>query len=143
MREIKFRCWDKITTTMVDAKTIEFDNNGLNKFTGKNYLTEISYRIRKDDNIHYQNRYKSEFELMQYTGLNDKNGKEIYEGDILQPKNNAKEFYEVVFHDAGFKRKYTFTQKYEGKSWIEIRYFEIFGTSHVVVGNIYENPELI
>ena len=71
---------------------------------------------------------------MQSTGLKDKNGTEIYEGDIV--KNIYDEIYVVKWFDAGFHLE----EKYNGG----FDYFELhFGDNKEVIGNIYENPELL
>lgn len=75
-----------------------------------------------------------EVELMQYTGLKDKNGKEIYEGDIYHvgDKNIR---YLVVWFDSGFEGKQLRSTSYAGlKSWAK---------DIEILGNIYENPELL
>jgi uncharacterized phage protein (TIGR01671 family) len=66
--------------------------------------------------------------LMQYTGLKDKNGKEIYEGDIV---NGTHRFGLVIFKDAGF-----FVYDEHLDESVEEDEIE-------VIGNIYENPELL
>ena len=115
-REIKFRAWsDK------DNQMTYFDLHA---------LTEFLYR----DIWNYINENK----IQQFTGLKDKNGKEIYEGDIVSGVNgsiNGKgmEFtitIKWIAHRAGFniplfKNGYNSTHYYE------------------VIGNIYENPELL
>ena len=76
--------------------------------------------------------------IMQYTGLQDCNGKDIYEGDIVQSKNK-KILFTVVFSQGGFylqhmnKHQYAFAI-YDEETKCEIEY---------VIGNIYENPELL
>ena len=71
-------------------------------------------------------------EIMQYTGLKDKNGKEIYEGDILDIGNNAVvEFFDGKFHPV-----------YDGgKS--EAMEDEFKSYKCEIIGNIYENKDLL
>ena len=76
-------------------------------------------------------------EIMQYIGRKDKNSKELYEGDIVTENlywdttKNDVVYFEVVFVDNGFKIKDKKGNIYE------------IGLEPVVVGNIYENPELL
>lgn len=116
MREIKFRAWYGSEIGMKDP---EFNGSINEIFAEKNG------------------------EYMQYTGLKDKQDQEIYEGDILQAANNENGFYEVVWHDDGFKKVFYFIRKYEGHEWPEKTYLPIHPKSFMVVGNIYENPELL
>jgi hypothetical protein len=111
MREISFRAWDKVNWKMsvcagfLSGQVIIIEEDGT--VTGK-----------KDD----------DFILMQFTGLLDKNGKEIHEGDIVSCENEQEtveytdraEFYPFGSHDFSW----------EGKEC-------------EIIGNIYENPELI
>src|SRR5690606_22769780 len=73
-REISFRIWDTVLKTMMP----DFDN-GID-FHG-NYWTTPDER---GDTKHTENVSGHNYILMQFTGLTDKNGKEIYEGDIIQ-----------------------------------------------------------
>lgn len=140
MRDIKFRVWDKETKHMHICgedvhDTITFENE-----TNKAYYYNLQNgcgSLRED----------SDYILMQYTGLKDKNGKEIYEGDILlapewfgslecvciyQQENivNPIQGFGLYSYDSYFKKYNTLV---ESDEWDE---FE-------VIGNIYDNLELL
>ena len=106
MREIKFRAWDGI------------------KMRGIGNLQD-RFSIRNDGVVNGN----IEYILMQYTGLKDKNGTEIYEGDILQRNDNS---IAVVEFENGM-----FITKYDALMW------ELCENSPIVIGNIYQNPELL
>jgi YopX protein len=74
--------------------------------------------------------------IEQYTGLKDKNGKEIYEGDILENDNGPKS--EVVFWDGAFCLDF-------GNGLNHFNSLTNFapGIAKAVIGNIHENPELL
>lgn len=130
-REIKFRAWDKKEKEMWIVKYLGF--------TGKGELEQIG--LVND----YGNYYKivdSGFVLMQFTGLKDKNGKEIYEGDvigedkevfgvIIWDKENAR--FGVKFRDRIDKSRMPITEWFDTWKW----------RNWGVIGNIYENPKLL
>ena len=126
MREIKFRAWLKKDKLMVDV--IEWINNGR---IGISINDAAPYIIQPLN-----------YELMQYTGLKDKNGKEIYEGDkvnVLSSFNGEVADWlptlTVAWDDAN--AQFVFTEPVDWElSWDEI-------TECEVIGNIYENPELL
>lgn len=69
----------------------------------------------------------------QYTGLTDKNGKKIFEGDILETNSGSRGY--VVFVNGNFARLHN--QKWEWKTIM------IISDANVVIGNIHDNPELL
>ena len=86
--------------------------------------------------------------FLQYTGLHDKNGKEIYEGDIVRISED--ELRRVIFVDAGFALQTITKKEFNGgypSKYLHKQlnmYMETPTTSFVeIIGNIYENPNLI
>ena len=118
MREIKFRAWDKENEEMYDVAMIDVE-------TGEVAYTDHPTGYNADALL-------EQVELMQYTGLKDKNGKEIYEGDILKDCD-TREIKTVIWHKNCFILRDT-------KGFYQWTYFE---DEHEVIGNIYENPELL
>lgn len=139
-RIIKFRAWDK---TYKDIKEVESIN-----FASNECVLGIAYEQRTL-------YFPRDCEIMQFTGLLDRHGKEIYEGDILQIEavnhvmvNVVCEFgiarrkmlsgYEVDIPSFYFKRSdllsFPITNNWNHKHDLEMI---------EVIGNIYENPELV
>lgn len=110
-------------------------------------MREIKFRAYygKDGGFEYFDLTNSPIEklrkyyIMQYTGLKDKNGKEIYEGDILEHKSN--------FSDKSDFAKVYWDKNTAGFDWtakdIALNFVESATKRFEVIGNIYENPELI
>ena len=118
MTETKFRAWFEKFKEIYTVKMIDLQK-------------EIAYF----DKYNYRSFY--DIDLMQYTGLKDKNNKEIYEGDILSDGNDEKP-YKVIFENGSFRAE--FEGDFEEYSFDLI---DIVAQGCEVVGNIYENPELI
>ena len=77
-----------------------------------------------------------EFELMQYTGLKDKNGVEIYEGDIVKWSHLGGEKYVIYYNESECHFFAKPTDEDEIESYLDSTHMEY-------VGNIHENPELL
>lgn len=124
MREIKFRVWDTYNKEMLDVQELDYADS----YNGQPMIRTTMYNDYFDT---------EEMILMQYTGLKDKNGKEIYEGDIVEIiRPCILERGEVKFINGCFaiKSKDTLLMLYQ----CEINNFKL-----KVIGNIYENPELL
>ena len=83
--------------------------------------------------------YIENAKLMQYTGLKDINGKEIYEGDIVKHGSLIGELYqEVIFEDGAYHLCFR-------RADLKLLLYKDFITRNnlSVIGNIYENPELL
>lgn len=127
MRVPKFRAWVKDEKRMTDVHEMTF-------IDGEVYLiSDITGFYAYE-----------EFKLMQSTGLKDKNDKEIYEGDVVKfPEFNGDIYITPVVWD---KSCACFGLSFSGKYPISFDYLEEFYTELKdieVVGNIYENPELL
>ena len=141
MREIKFRAWDKTGQIMFVPIGYSYIDGYLTciseaKRTMQNDVTEHLDETWYED--YREPRYsdgKSEIILMQYTGLKDNNGKEIYEGDLInEPEEYGSIFnpWKVIWEDNAFFG----LEGYDYEAQLEWDKFE-------VIGNIYENPELL
>jgi len=120
MREIKFRAWD------INEKCFEiieslywFEENG----------------VRTSDG----NGHSSKYIIEQFTGLHDRNGKEIYEGDVVTSDIHVPQNMEVRFAEGGFCAWWG-----DDDLLIDMAHFyNSRGCCIEVIGNIHENPELL
>lgn len=134
MRELKFRAWKKKhCPEMINISYIDWNE----QVAGFKYrLSTTTYR---DDREPLSNLI-----LMQYTGLKDKNGVEIYEGDVIGLEDRtARDSYVgdhvIVWKDTALRGK----QICSSGSYIGIDYWTSGKNGYEVIGNIYENPELL
>ena len=127
MREIKFRAWLKEERKMVNVETLFI---GINRLCFGNSKTE--YLFFRDF---------EEVELMQYTELTDKNGKEIYEGDIVLVKpGGISTWYKTVVE---FKEGALIASLINGENHFYIFNPGFDSNDFEVIGNIYENKKLL
>jgi len=130
MREIKFRVWDK------ENKTLRCD------------VLSVDVGFKNSNNIYFKEGSFAKpglYELMQFTGLKDKNGKEIYEGDIVscvggyeapEGYDSHEEPAQVIF-DKG-------TLQFVAKCVCGCEEWPLYEYDlDEVIGNIYESPELL
>ena len=120
MREIKFRAWDKNTKKIIIDLPMVICYKAFWLYDELNNAME--YYGHGNDYI-----------LMQYTGLKDKNGKEIYEGDIIQ-------FPEIIPLTVGYEKGSFVWGNLAPFITIREKLEEMPGK---VIGNIYENPDLL
>lgn len=142
-RKIKFRTWDG--KEMHLPEDIHFDIR--NEFA-LSLFGDVFY-FKEESNGHYcpeslEGKFRPDVTLMQFTGLEDKNENEIYEGDIFQREIESYEGRiiplakgEIVFHYGGFCMKHV---DQDGVVYFPLsRQF----SGGNVIGNIYEHPELL
>jgi uncharacterized phage protein (TIGR01671 family) len=135
-REIKFKAWDKSQNQMITSVAIygvweqfvtSFDRDYIHNSQDWNGIEGFSY----------------DYELLQFTGLKDKNGKEIYDGDIV------KCLLATEPEDKGFICKFKdYRWKFNNVRYPDDDFYGTVNYNYIqqnceVIGNIYENPELL
>jgi len=139
-REIKFRVWSKELNRFLGKEEYCLDLDGKLIFVG------FSQNYHTDGSVNLKAVAPSSYALQQFTGLTDKNGKEIYEGDIVKffrPElkiiNQIEKIYicSVIYKDAEFR-----IEDLKNKTF---HVLNSFSSKHIyeVIGNIFENSELI
>jgi uncharacterized phage protein (TIGR01671 family) len=128
MREIKFRAWNEKNKRMLDLSAhIFFTADGDLCFSENREHYIDSYPTSEDEDL------QEEYKIMQYTGLKDINGKEIYEGDIVKAFDKEKQRYynqEIIYDEYGY------FAKDKDDMWL-------IDPDDEIIGNIYQNPELL
>jgi len=123
MREIKFRAWDKNKKVMT-------------------FVGELAWLV---GGLHFmdagacQGFIDKDAELMQFTGLKDKNGKEIYEGDLIKLDSFMPPVMQICFIEGAFC-----IADRNGHYTADMHYVHHAGINQSeVIGNIYENKDLV
>ena len=136
MRDLKFRSWDKITKQYYAVKGLEYDDDGN---LDEVYLAGLKI---SESNPVFNLRKPSDVILEQSTGLKDKNCKEIYEGDIIREKW-FDEDVRLGENRVGKVEYFTdgFVCWFVGGRLMQLGM--LVGSHIEVIGNIYENKELL
>lgn len=155
MRRIhKCRAWDSKYNAMIEGFAIydNADHLGISLSDAEKYYTPEQI---EDDSVHFCGSdgdwlfILNEFELLQFTGLTDKNGKEIYEGDICRTDVNGKLWvvrwenygWELINHQIKEpKQRMAGDEQYSFQKYLQM--LKKASATIEVIGNIYENPEL-
>lgn len=129
----KFRAWHRELGRMMSIKNMWFQDSRIEEL-------ELNDTVMND----YITAYPDEIELMQSTGLKDKNGKEIFEGDII---TNGIDIVDVRNHETlGFYTLVNGREVFFGHG-TSIEEFEedVEGVTEIaeIIGNVWENPELL
>ena len=150
-RPIKFRVWDKANNKFIDP--FRFEWNDYYKTTGM-VLLDLNGKIRIADyaigngdnsasSVYSEVDNPDNYIIQQYTGLNDKNNKPIYEGDIVKYKTWTGSYdgtteehqTQVQFKDGAYYPRYIDDECED--SWYSFKVYDL-----EVVGNIFETPHL-
>lgn len=129
MSLLQFRAWNKKTQSFIDYGDLVLDLRSGKIYAGDIGLVESTIDVT------------DQIELMQSTGMKDKNGVEIFEGDVVITSKGAIGYVAYLQQEAGFvvvlkKSDYRLGHRNTGESYD-------VATAHEVIGNIYENSELL
>lgn len=124
-REIKFRCWDTGAKEMREVAMLRWEDGRMSRIAG--YWPDTRNNGWTD-----YDPAEDKYVLMQFTGLKDKHGKDVFEGDICEIE---------MRYNPSIRREVTFSYGSFGFGKRNDRFFDATRVS--VIGNIYENPELL
>ena len=141
MRQIKFRAWseeDYEGRHIIPRGMYQVLNLPL--WTTAKMDAPLEFCVKSEPDRRYSDRNFSSYVLMQFTGLTDKNGKEIYEGDVVGLLGTSHSF--EIFWDDKFGAWSLILQEH-GFAPAEDHLLGNCLDDVEVIGNIYENPDLL
>jgi len=125
--EIKFRAWDEVDGTFIPCHS------------------DLFAEIIERDGFRWPTMQRNpgypQIHVMQYTGLNDKDGRDIYDGDIVRYKLGGEWVVGDVRYDV-YAARYVKRAEKIGELW-DYKDLSSYIGSTSVIGNVYENPELL
>jgi uncharacterized phage protein (TIGR01671 family) len=145
-REIKFRAWDNKNKKWLLG--YDYPNLGGFNLTGETVSMGEWSRVLNDFLFQENDLTFNDLKIMQYTNLQDKNGVEIYEGDIIDEGYVGGEGKQVVKF-GHWCNEQSYSDYRSGYGWYldgMTEHGEITCSLHnscIVIGNIYENPDLL
>lgn len=129
--QTKYRAWDKVN------KKMNYDGD---VGTYESLYIEINGDLIKYE---YDQAYDGDdFEIDQFTGKTDTQGKKEFEGDIRKCAHTGTIFV-IVWHEFGWHYRFVKNRRYEGESWKEYVYLPLRCRDTIYLGNIHETPELV
>lgn len=134
MRQVKYKAWDKVEKEWIDIKHFGFENGELW------YVQAIDKNERDIDPPYFPD--SNDIELIEYTGMSDRDGVEVFEGDIVELLTKyGKDVGVVVFIEGCFKIRWDSKNKFPKNREMIGHYY--INSKTKVIGNVYEQPELI
>lgn len=133
MREPKFRAWDEQKKVM--HYDFQFIRSGIE---GNDWIvfTSDKHDLKHEPHPFQDAYFAQQLKIMEFTGLKDRQGKEIYEGDFLKDDLGCGEVKWIPEHCAFMIKTDKMYLRLEAGNGVSL-------TGTEVVGNVYENPELI
>ncbi|MFZ8765507.1 YopX family protein [Enterococcus diestrammenae] len=129
----KFRAWDKEENLWIKIASLGFDEEG--------EMWYLSPVMDDFNPVYYENELGKTWEIMQSTGLQDKNGVDIFEGDIVLANGVQ---VTVSFGEQKYEENYGDETYYIGFNvFTKMGYGMLIPVKYEVLGNIHENPELL
>ncbi len=136
MRTIKFRAWEVNLKEMIHVDDIQFRNNEIIKIDGIELHPKEDQPVMINTKSAWRIVDEDDAILMQYTGLKDKDGKEIYEGDIVKDCDTSDMHFEVKWDEdkLGYYMPTEFDEEYV---------YSLNTVKLEIIGNIYEHGDLL
>ena len=132
IENIKFRAWDKVSEQMLRIGLIDLENEII--YCAKNNEDKTQSYSTEPLPHNFSNVERLVF--IQYTGISDKNGNDIYEKDLLKNTQTNK-IYKVVWNGTSA----AFELENEEKKYMSLFFANQNFGRYEIIGNIYENPE--